>query len=184
MRWSVGGRDHDSQDVTGVVVVDTDVAHAAGETQHPISRACREVLDTILGVCHRVAFDTRGSAEWKRHESGYALRWRAAMQSRGKVLRVAAPETSDLSHLVEETGLSPKRNRAVLKDLHLVETALAVDKAIVSMDEFVRAALGEIAPLIPCVGDVVWVNPAEEDDDAIGWLKAGARRDHRRLLGS
>jgi hypothetical protein len=167
-----------------VLVVDTDVARAAGETQHPISRACREALTTILDVCHRVALDHRASAEWRKHAAGFSVRWLAAMESKGKVRRLADSELILLNPHVEETPLTPQRRRAVLKDLHLIEAALAVDQAVLSMDESVRAALTDIVPHVPGLKDIVWVNPAKVEDDALAWLKAGARRNRARSLGA
>ena len=39
------------------LVIDADVVHSAGETEHPVSSACRRFLETVLDVGHQCCDD-------------------------------------------------------------------------------------------------------------------------------
>ncbi len=65
-------------------VIDTSVAKAAGETDHPVSKACRDFMRAMLDICHRMVMTSEISAEWNRRQSHYARKWRAAMVARKK----------------------------------------------------------------------------------------------------
>ncbi|MEW6219041.1 MAG: hypothetical protein AB1634_05820 [Thermodesulfobacteriota bacterium] len=110
------------------IVIDASVARAAGSAEHPVSTACRDFLIQILRICHRVVMTVEIAEEWKKHQSGFALRWRAAMESKRKVVRPSVAELpSGLREQAEALPLPPRRMSALLKDLHLVEAALATD---------------------------------------------------------
>ena len=47
------------------LVIDADVAHSAGESEHPISSACRKFLDTVLSVGHHVVMSEAIQEEWR-----------------------------------------------------------------------------------------------------------------------
>jgi hypothetical protein len=64
------------------IVVDASVARSAGQSQHPTSSACRDVLDSMLSICHRVVFTQAILDEWAAHQSRYAVQWLAAMKSK------------------------------------------------------------------------------------------------------
>ena len=53
----------------------------------------------------------------------------------------------------------------------------------VSKDDNARELLREIAPSVPSLRPVMWVNPAKEDEHAIEWLGQGATTEKRRQLG-
>ena len=65
------------------------------------------------------------------------------------------------------------------KDLHLVEAALATDKAVVSLDERAHADL-----LLEATAEITWVNCDVEGGHAIYWLRKGARPLKKWQLGS
>ena len=45
------------------LVIDADVVHSAGETEHPVSSACRRFLETVLDVGHQVVMTDAIMAE-------------------------------------------------------------------------------------------------------------------------
>ena len=144
------------------LVIDASVASAAGATMHPTSRRCREFLSEVLKISHRAVMTPDLTREWDRHQSLFALRWRAQMRSLGKIVDIAGVESGELRRQVVLT-------LAVRKDLHLVEAALATDKTVVSLDD--RAA---VELRVEATKDVVWVNAVSEGGHAIYWLRDGA----------
>jgi hypothetical protein len=58
----------------------------------------------------------------------------------------------------------------MLKDVQLLEAALATDKRIVSNDDEARRSYKGI----PHVKLVLWINPSRKEETAIEWLNAGA----------
>lgn len=120
------------------LVVDACVAMSAGETVHPVSSACRVLLQHILEICHHVVCDQNLSDEWNRHQSRFTRKWRLAMAARHKPLRVIVPDPSglDLEKFPEDA------RPAVEKDLHVLETALSSGQEIVTSDDALFRALG------------------------------------------
>ncbi len=102
------------------------------------------------------------AGEWDKHQSLFALRWRAEMRSQAKIVDIGVVENADVR---SQVTLSP----AVMKDLHLVEAALATDKLVVSLDDRARAELR-----VEATRDVTWVNAVADGGHAIYWLRAGA----------
>jgi hypothetical protein len=67
-------------------VIDASIAHAAGEvSMHPTSRNCREFLQAVLVICHRMVLTPRIQQEWSKHESRFARTWRKSMMARKKI---------------------------------------------------------------------------------------------------
>ncbi len=57
------------------LVIDSDVARSAGTKEDPISQSCREVLQAVLSICHKVVLTEDIFAEWKRHRSNFTFVW-------------------------------------------------------------------------------------------------------------
>ena len=163
-----------SRKMSKILVIDASVARSAGETEHPVSSACRQTLTTVLVICHRVVMCKEIAAEWRRHQSRFASSWLAAMQSKGKVVRIELPKNSTLNEKLDQLDVSENDKKAMMKDLHLIEAARQTDLRIVSSDEaarkLFRAATEHMGELSP----IHWVNPTIEEDDCVGWLKSGA----------
>jgi hypothetical protein len=68
---------------------------------------------------------------------------------------------------------------AMLKDVHLLEAALATDKRIISNDDRARNSFRPI----PDVRLVLWVNPSRPEEKAVEWLNSGAGIESYRRLG-
>ena len=102
------------------------------------------------------------TGEWDRHESLFAARWRAEMRSRKKIVDIRDVENEDIRNQVQMSN-------AVLKDLHLVEAALATDKIVVSLDD---RAHGDLR--VEATRDIIWVNAVKEGGHAVYWLRNGA----------
>ena len=51
-----------------LLVIDASIGRAAGQrgSAHPASRACREFLDSVYGICHRMVVTPEIKAEWDK----------------------------------------------------------------------------------------------------------------------
>ncbi|RYY20435.1 MAG: hypothetical protein EOO36_03310 [Cytophagaceae bacterium] len=155
-------------------MVDTNVARSASESQHPVSDACRQVLEAIMTNQHRVVLSATQYWEWQKHQSGYAKAWLTRMM--GKKLHVVlTPEPdsglADSIHKLECTG---KARAEMLKDVHLLESALATDHAVVSQETNVLGLFITHAQPLRIPRPVAWVNPIENTPTCTSWLEAGA----------
>jgi hypothetical protein len=89
---------------------------------HPTSFRSREFLGEVLKISHRMVMTVTLAAEWDRHQSLYAARWRAEMRSRKKVVDIADVQNEEVRRQVPVSS-------AVQKDLHLIEAALATTRS-------------------------------------------------------
>ncbi|MGW4289365.1 hypothetical protein ACWEIK_20840 [Streptomyces sp. NPDC004673] len=167
------------------IIVDASIARSSGTTEHPVSKACRDFLQEMYSLGHRAAFDAALTAEWRKHQSGYALRWFGMMQSRRRVISIKCPPADKkyLEKLINEAiSLSLKEQQAARKDAHLVRCAWVADGLVGSLDDTVRNIFTSISQNCGRLGGIVWVNPAKTEEKSTKWLKAGARTEESRKL--
>jgi hypothetical protein len=95
-------------------------------------------------------------------------------------------ETHDeeLRDRLAAAALSAPARRAIAKDAHLVEAARATDWIVVSLDEEVRGHLCGVCPQVSEVREILWANPAREEEGVPSWLERGARVEKKRKLGN
>jgi hypothetical protein len=138
-----------------LLVVDASVARAAGNSEHPISSACRQILTDILEICHSVALNPELRQEWNHHQSRFTRKWRASMAARRKPLHdiSTAPCGLDLDRFDE------KNRAAIEKDLHLLELALATDKEIITLDTALSIALKSQSSGVRLHDRISWIDP-------------------------
>lgn len=165
------------------LVIDASIARAAGRTDHPVSKACRDFLESVLKVCHRVVLTRAISDEWKKHQSKFTLLWCSSMFARKKVARPEIGPNNALRTSIQSSCLTAKECAAALKDAHLIEAALDTDYRVVSLDETVRAIFRKAAPSVGQLRPVLWANPTKDNEHTIEWLEAGAEDDKARQLG-
>lgn len=166
------------------LVVDACIARAAGGSgaHHEGSISARNFLvefkkhDFIAGM-NRDLF-----AEWKRHESSFARKWRRSM--------IGARRFPILDHSKSNqtiwTRINTRREhrelkQLMLKDRPLMEAALNTDKRIVSFDERSRKAFARTSSIINDFKKIIWVNPSK-NENSIDWLRNGAKKEKCRLL--
>jgi hypothetical protein len=166
------------------IVVDASIARSAGTTENPVSIRCREFLQTMLHVCHRIVMTTDLMREWQKHRSTFALGWLATMQRRGKVITVL-PDSENhtlLALAIHKADLPKKQRDALAKDCLLVVAAWEADRLIASRDNKVRNLFASLNSHVDGIGSLIWVNPDHSKEDVTAWLHAGARSEnHRRL---
>lgn len=170
------------------IVVDTSVARSASETQNPTSIHCRETLEALDNSGHSLAMSDplweewnrrvldRPAGFWDKYASRYAMEWYASMQMRSRVrwadllannpLRDQAVASASIlwpgSHVPEE----------IEKDFPLIETAIATDRRVISLNDRQRQQFKRIAQDVPDIGTILWIDPDREDTP--GWLHDGA----------
>lgn len=156
------------------IVVDTNVARSASESQHPISDTCRRALEAMMQQQHRVVLSATQYWEWQKHQSGFSKNWLARMM--GKKLHVVLnPEPdSGLINQIHALDCTDKVRAEMLKDVHLLENALATDHAVMSQETNVLALFIAHATVMHVPRPVAWVNPSDDDNTCIAWLLAGA----------
>ncbi|MEO7327060.1 MAG: hypothetical protein ABI193_00675 [Minicystis sp.] len=166
------------------LVIDASVARSAGgeDATFPLSKQCRDFLQTTLVVCRRAVFTTLVYEEWKRHQSRFARKWRLAMVARKKISLIEVPEDTALRAQIDHVASDERARLAMSKDAHLIEAACATDFTVVSLDETVRRLFAKAAPGVRPLQPIIWANPDREVEGCSTWLRSGAPPDeHRRL---
>ena len=168
------------------LVIDASVLHAAGPegATFPTSKNCRDFLEAVRSICHRVVMTPDIGDEWRRHLSPFARKWRVSMEAKKKVYRTEPVPDADLCGRILDTAASQKEQDALQKDLRLVEAALAADNSIAALDDTVRRAFRKAANSVGEIRRIVWINPAKTEERPIVWLEEGAKIENARQLQS
>jgi len=167
------------------LVIDASVAQSAGGPGAVVSESarCREFLIAVLRVCHRVIFTASVREEWDRHQSLFARRWRVSMNARRKVAILIAPENANLRKRIAASAAGQREQQALMKDVHLIEAALAGDSIVVSRDEEIRDLFKLASDTVGELRAVAWVNPGADAERPVAWVEDGAIPERTRLLG-
>ncbi|GIK62483.1 MAG: hypothetical protein BroJett018_02770 [Chloroflexota bacterium] len=169
------------------LVIDASVARAAGGTEklHPDSKLCREFLLEVLKLCHSMILTPEITVEWDKHQSRYVSTWRVNMARRGKIIHRKAEDVlnEDLRQAIEETVTDEAILKIIMKDIRLIEAALAADFTIASCDNRVRQHLMNVAQVLDDLEHIVWINPTIEGEGCVTWLRQGAPAEAKRCLG-
>lgn len=179
------------------LVIDASVVRSATLSDNPTSNACREFLDTVYSVCHRVVLSEEIYEEWDynalqihtpsdKQRIRYLANWMVAMGRRrgGKILRPHVARDVALRTKINHLGLPEASRREISDDLHLIEAALACDSIVISRDDSVRVLLQSATRSCPEFAKVLWCNPVDLGNEALEWLRSGARSVKAWQLGS
>jgi hypothetical protein len=167
-----------------VLVIDASIARAAGDVStHPTSRHCREFLEAVLKLCHRLAMTGPIREEWKKHQSRFARRWQTAMMARRKIALVEVAEHHSLEKRITRVEADEALAAIMEKDRRLIEAALATDERVISLDDRMRKHLRDHVAKLTELRSICWVNPCTPEEEAVAWLEAGAPADRSRTLG-
>ena len=141
-----------------LLVIDASVMQSAGETDHPVSSACRKALLAVLEICHRVATTERMRSEWEEHMSRFSRKWLRSMAAHRKSPQNLNPPQIRL----DTTGLSNGDCAAIEKDLHVIAAALSADRIVITRDEAIRVTLGKTHQGANLVKSIYWINPINQ----------------------
>jgi hypothetical protein len=101
--------------------------------------------------------------EWKKHQSSFALKWRVAMEQKGKVENLGRLDCETLKNRIQALALQKtSARRQMQKDALLVVAAQAADRVIVSLDNEARDLFAEHAKQLRTPRGIEWRNPVEE----------------------
>ena len=106
------------------------------------------------------------------------------MNARRKIIRVGVARDDALRARLAELQLDRQTRENILKDVHLVEAALATDHAILSLDESARIGFKRAAKGVGLLRQLVWLVPSSPEHKTVEWLEQGAVPETKRTLGS
>lgn len=155
------------------LVIDADIAHSAGESQHPDSSNCRKFLESVHDNKHILIMTGAIREEWNRHQSRYSRRWRKLMFSRGQFEIVRIDENEKIEKILSDFGLTETQEKIALKDSHLIDTAVKSDKIIASADDTARNVFSIAAIKAKILKNLIWVNPKKIASELTVWLEGG-----------
>ncbi len=173
--------------VSKLRVIDTSVVGAAGgpDATYPTSVHCRDFLQAVLDICHRVVITPDIREEWNRHSSTFARKWRKTMVAKKKlVYRADISADEELCQKISGAIASDTDLEAMLKDFRLIEAAIVTDNTVISLDDKVRIIFDKAAKRVGELRNVVWVNPDDTEAKPIGWLENGAQPEKDLRLGA
>lgn len=151
-----------------LLVVDACVAQSAGETRHPVSRACREALVSIRDICHRVVMTEAVQNEWNRHMSRFTRKWFRSMVAKKKVHRCEGAQLIHVDKACE--GLTAAEQDGFRKDLCLVEAACAGDGIVVTRDDVIVGIWQKCHDQLGLSKPIEWINPVTDGVQALECL--------------
>jgi hypothetical protein len=137
----------------------------------------------MMRICHHAAFSSELRQEWDKHQSLYFKRWRAGMTARKKLERLGCAPMPEISSSIDMPCFGVHQKCEMRKDEHLIILALQTDKLIASNDDTARRYWQEVVSHCARIGDISWVNPTNQAEQAIVWLQNGAPSESHRQLG-
>ena len=167
------------------LVIDASVAGRASgpAATDPSAISCRDFLATVLDAGHVLVMTPEIRAEWNEHRSQFANEWRYSMLAHGQFDFVPLAPDVALREQLDDVAHSDGARAAMYKDACLVEAALATDRTVASLDERVRALFRQATEHVGALRAIVWVNPEQEEETPLLWLRNGAPAEPERMLG-
>ena len=144
------------------LVVDADVARAAGVSEHPVSKNSRVLLQALLQSGFKVGFCPVLLSEWKKHRSLFAKQWLGSMTARKRVVRIT-PESMAVS-FIDSADITEDQKDIANKDAHVVDAALALDKFIASNDRRAREVFSLVARDSAAFQGIIWAVPSVDGE--------------------
>lgn len=164
------------------LVIDASVATSSGERGER-GMMCQSFLRVMIDeTAHRLVMTKEIGSEWDIHSHPFARRWRRSMNAKRRVDRPSCDPDLRLSQKIARSSTSEKSLAAMEKDIHLIEAAKATDNRIVSMDDTARRLFSSASASVGELGEIIWVNPANESETPVQWLKEGAPNEASRLM--
>jgi hypothetical protein len=142
----------------------------------------RQCLQAIWEERHIAVFGRNLRDEWIRHASSYARSWFRNMELKSRVVLDDGEQFAELSGPACACLSGAGEKAALVKDFHLIQSALATGQLILSNEtRFPRyVALASVA--IRELASLHYANPAIEGDQCRLWIKAGAEKEADRRI--
>jgi len=154
-----------------MLVIDADIAHSTGKSDHPVSSNCRNFLEAVRENGHKLIMTKEIRDEWNRHQSNYSTRWRALMVSRKQVNMIRIDENKKTESDLPNWGLTDKQEKIALKDCHLIDAALQSGKIVASGDNTARDVFSVASKKEKKLRTLIWVNPKDGKTELANWIK-------------
>ncbi len=113
------------------LVIDASIARSCGSdtADKPPGSSCRDFLYAVLAYEHKVVMTAEIRAEWQKHQSRNALRWRREMVSRKRLIAIRERLfDAELWETIRDMAKSDQQRKAMAKDILLLEAALTTDR--------------------------------------------------------
>ena len=143
------------------VIVDACVMHSAGETENIQAVDARSLLDSVMTSGASVILEDRLEREWSAHSSGYALRWRAALESRSRIVRTKLREASWVPFEISLGYLDFSNAACARKDGHLVLASLHFRAIVISSEVASRNVFTHVSKYFDALCEVRWSHPSD-----------------------
>jgi hypothetical protein len=172
-------------------VIDTDVARSAGGERaiSPSSKNCRDFLKVIRNMSHYVVMTPEIRKEWNtrradgnKYKSRFTTTWLYSMYAKKLVYELSISEDKTLRKKIIQASVNEDQCERMLKDVHLIEAALATDNFIISLNEAERILFSKTSQKVGEIKCIIWVNPDISEDEAITWLQNGSKEEERRRI--
>ena len=133
------------------LVIDADIARACGESGSTRAAVALEFLTSVFSICHRVVVTGQIAAQWDEHQSRRFRKWRAAMESRRKIVDLGDPKNRKMRSQILQIGFGPQHLAEASNDAHLLEAAEAADRVICSFDSTARGYFRRLSKAVEWV---------------------------------
>ena len=164
------------------LVIDASVATSTGERGQRGVR-CQTFLRVMIDeTYHRLVMTREIGAEWDKHSHQFARRWRRSMNAKRRVDRPEVDHDAAFCLKIERASQTEKALVAMEKDLRLIEAARITDNRVISLDDTARKFFSAVSSRVGELGNIMWVNPVNEDETPIQWLMDGAPTEEQRQL--
>lgn len=125
-----------------LLAIDASVLRSAGAKEGHSSH-CAALLTSVLEIGHRAAFSSEIKAEWDKHQSRLAIKWRAAMVARKQMVPLNAQALQVCQHAITvritaHASLSGPDRAALEKDAHMLAAAVEADRVSVTGDRILK----------------------------------------------
>ena len=157
-------------------VIDACVARASGPpgSTQPTSSRCRDFLVAVRSNSHRMVMSDSIKTEWDKHQSNFARGWRVSMVARKGIEFLKVEENVPLRSKIQVRSANAEIAAIIIKDLHLVEAAIATDQRIVSIEKRVFDHLRTIGRPIKDLLRLAYANPSDPTHDTVRWVEESA----------
>lgn len=125
-----------------LLAIDASVLRSAGIKEGHSSH-CAALLTLVLDIGHRAAFSSEIKAEWDKHQSRLAIKWRTAMVARKQIIPLNAQalqgrQQAITARIAAHASLSGPDRFALEKDAHMLAAAVEADRVIVTGDRILK----------------------------------------------
>ena len=164
------------------LVIDASVATSTGERGER-GVLCQAFLRVMIDeTYHRLVMTREIGAEWDIHSHPFARRWRRSMNARRRVDKPTVDHDVVLCLKIQRASQTEKALAAMEKDLRLIEAARVTDNRVISLDDAARKYFSAVSSRVSELGDILWVNPVNDDETPTKWLTDGAPIEEQRQL--